>query len=386
MSQVKARKIKKISPHEKSLAKLRVRAREKDRRLKELGAILGAAFDALYEGILVIDDEMNILVLNRYMRELFRIPGEYEGKKCYEVIQGSLIPCRGISCKRVMFKGEGEEEELVLLIGGEKRVFEVRTYPWGLDRGTRGVIRTFTDITHRRAVEELKVLEGVSRYMAHTVRNAVMPLGGYLRIISKECMDEEGNPYFRMMEEALENLEEAVDEYTDFIRVKGEHVYESLDLMEVIRILPDLVWSEEAKKLNLSRYLGSLGISFHVVPSTFVVKGNKTLFTKGLLYMVKGAHQTCRDFCPLKGDLGIEAQVKDGVMELVAKLRGVEVPEGVLVTMFQPWAHAQQEPAFHHWSVAVFHEVVKKHGGRLVVRREEGSTLFHASFSKEDIP
>jgi nitrogen fixation/metabolism regulation signal transduction histidine kinase len=386
VSQRKASKVKKTTPHEKSLAKLRIRAREKDRRLRELWEVLGAAFDALHEGVLVIDDEMNILVLNRYMREIFKIPGEYEGKKCYEVIQGSPIPCRGVSCKRVMFKGEGEEEELVFLIGGEKRAFEVRTYPWGFERGTRGVIRTFRDITHRRALGELKVLKGVSRYMAHTVRNTVMPLGGYLKIIAKECIDEEDNPYFRRMEEALENLEEAVDEYTDFIKVKGENVYETMDLMEVVQLLPDLIWSEEARNINLPRYLGSLEISFHMVPSSFVVKGNKTLFTKGLLYMVKGAHQTCREFCPLKGDLSIETQVKGGILELVAKLRGVEVPEGVLVTMFQPWAHAQQEPAFHHWSVAIFHEVVEKHGGRLVVRREEGSTLFHASFSKEDLP
>lgn len=385
MSQGKSRKVKKINPHKKSLAKLRVRTREKDRRLRELGEILGAAFDALREGIMVIDNEMNILVLNRYMRELFRIPNEYEGKKCYEVIQGSLIPCRGVSCKRVMFKGEGEEEELVLLIDGEKRVFEVRTYPWSLEKGARGVIRTFSDITHRRAVEELKVLKGVSRYMAHTVRNAVMPLGGYLRIISKECGGRD-NLYFRMIEETLKNLEEAVDEYTDFIKAKGEHVYETLDLMEVIRLLPDLIRSEEAKCINLPRYLGHLEISFKLVPSPFVVKGNRTLFTKGLLYMVKGAHQICREFCSIKGDLGIEAQVKNGVLELGAKLRGVEVPEGILVTMFQPWAHAQQEPAFHHWSLAIFHEVVEKHGGRVVVKREDGSTLLHSSFSEKDLP
>ena len=385
MSQEKSRKVKKTPPYKKSLAKLRVRTREKDRRLKELGEVLGAAFDALHEGIMVIDDEMNILVLNRYMRELFRIPNEYEGKKCYEVIQGSLIPCRGVSCRRVMFKGEWEEEELVLLIDGDKRVFEVRTYPWRLERGVRGVIRTFTDITHRRAVEELEVLKGVSRYMAHTVRNAVMPLGGYLRIIAKKCDCEEGNPYFRIMEETLRNLEEAVDEYTDFIKAKVEQVYEPLDLMEVIRLLPELIWSEEAKSINLPRYLGHLEISFRIVPSSFVVRGNRALFTKGLLYMVKGAHQTFKEFCSLKGDLEIEAQVKDGVLELVARLRGVEVPEGVLVTMVQPWAYAQQEPAFHHWSLAIFHEAVEKHGGRLVVRREDGSTSFHASFSKKDL-
>ncbi len=369
--------------HAKSLARLRARTREKGQKLKALGEVLEAAFDALHEGILVIDGEMNVLVLNGYMRDLLGIAGEYEGKKCYQVIQGSLIPCRGVSCRRVMLTGKGEEEELVLLVGGEKRVFEVKTYPWSLETGTRGVIRTFSDITHRRAIEELKVLEGVSRYMAHTVRNAVMPLGGYLRIVAKECLGGKGNPYVRMMQDSLMDLEEAVNEYTDFIRAKGEHVYEPVDLMEVIQLLPGLVKGDECKKVGLERYLGALELSFRIVPASFVTKGSKPLFKEGLLYMVKGAHQACSDFCPVSGSLSIEAEVKGATLELVAHLRGVEVPEGVLVTMFQPWAPTTEEPAFHHWSIAIFNEVVRRHGGHLVVRREEGSTFFQASFAKK---
>ncbi|HDD52803.1 MAG TPA: hypothetical protein ENF32_01875 [Thermosulfidibacter takaii] len=371
----------------RSLTRLRVRAREKSRRLQELGETLEAAFDALREGILIIDQEMNVMVLNRYMRELFRIREDYQGKKCYQVIQGSVIPCRGSSCRRVMLKGEGEEEELVLIIDDEKRIFEVRTYPWSVREGAvRGVIRTFTDVTHRRAVEELQILAGVSKYMAHTVRNAIVPLGGYVRLIAKECGGEKTAPYFRIVERALEDLEDAVDEYTDFIKVKGDRVYESLDLMEVIQSLPELVKGEEAKKIGLNRYMDGVPLFFFIRPGSFIALGNRDLFTKGLLYMVKGGFQVCREFCGDDGSFEIEAEAGLGTLVLLGRLRGIEVPESLLVTMFQPWSHARQEPSFHHWSVAIFNEVVKKHGGKLVVRREEGSTIFHASFSQEGFP
>lgn len=370
----------------RNLTKLRVRAREKSRKLQDLGEILEAAFDALREGILIIDQEMNVMVLNKYMRELFRIREDYRGKKCYQVIQGSVIPCRGSSCRRAMLKGEGGEEELVLIIDGEKRTFEVRTYPWSVRDGTvKGVIRTFTDVTHRRAVEELRILAGVSKYMAHTVRNAMVPVGGYIRIIARECENEKTAPYFRIVERALEDLEEAVDEYTDFIKVKGEGACETLDLMEVIQSLPELIKGEEAKKIGLHRYMNGVPLTFHIRPGSFVVLGNRDLFVKGLLYMVKGGLQVSHEFCENGGSFEIEAEVRPGALVLQGRLRGVEIPESLLVTMFQPWTHARQEPSFHHWSVAIFNEVVKKHGGRLVVRREEGLTLFHASFSQEGI-
>ena len=368
------------------LARLRLRAREKSKRLKDMGEILAAAFDALQEGILIIDGEMNVMVLNRYMRDLFKIREDYQGRKCYQVIQDSVIPCRGTSCRRVMLKGEGEEEELVLIIDGEKRTFEVRTYPWRVREGAvRGVIRTFTDVTHKRAIEELQILAGISKYMAHTVRNAIVPIGGYIKIISKECSSGKTVSYFRIVEEALGDLEEAVDEYTDFIRVKGESVCESLDLMEVILELPGLLEGDEAKRIGLPKYLGSAPLSFNLHPGSFVTLGSRELFTRGLLYMVKGGLQVCREFCQGEGSLEIEATVENNTLILVGRLRGVEIPESLLITMFQPWSHARVEPAFHHWSVAILNEVVKKHGGRLVVRREEGLTLFHAGFSKEGV-
>jgi len=368
------------------LAQLRLRAREKSRRLRDMGEILEAAFDALQEGILIIDQEMNVMILNRYMRELFNIQEDYRGRKCYQVIQGSLIPCRGTSCKRVMLKGEGEEEELVLIMDGEKRIFEVRTYPWRLREGAvRGVIRTFTDVTHRRAIEELQILAGISKYMAHTVRNAIVPLGGYVKLISRECSNEKTAKYFRIVEEALEELEEAVDEYTDFIRVKSEGVGEALDLMEVILQLPSLLEGEEARKIGLPRYLGRIPLEFQITPGSFVTLGNRDLFVHGLLYMVKGGLQVCREFCSLEGRFDIRAEVKGETLTLLGRLTGVEVPESIMVTMFQPWGQASKEPAFHRWSVAIFNEVVRKHGGKLVVKREDGSTLFYASFSKENV-
>ncbi len=371
----------------KRLTRLSVRAREKTKRLQDMGEILEAAFNALQEGILVIDQEMNVMVLNRYMRDLFGIGENYRGRKCYEVIQGSLIPCRGTSCRRVMLKGEGEEEELVIIMEGEKRIFEVRTYPWKVREGAlRGVIRTFTDVTHRRALEELQILAGIAKYMAHTVRNAIVPIGGYVRLISRECSNERTARYFAMVEDALGDLEEAVDEYTDFIRVKGEGVCESLDLVEVILQLPELLESEEANKIGLSKYKGCMPLDFQLSPGTFLTLGNRELFIKGLLYFVKGGLQVCREFRTPGGRFLIHSHVEDGTLVLMGRLEGIEVPESILLTMFQPWAHATQEPAFHHWSVAIFNEVVRKHGGRLMVRREGGSTLFHASFSKENIP
>jgi len=370
----------------KSLAKLRARAREKGKKLQELAQILGASFDALNEGILVIDYNMNIIILNRYMRDLFKIEDNYEGKKCYEVIQGSLIPCRGTSCRRVMFKKAGEEEELVLIMDGRKRIFEVRTYPWDLpDAEIKGVIRTFTDITNRRAVEESQILAGVSKYMAHTVRNALMPLGGYLKIITKECADEETRSYFTIVEDALKSLDEAVDEYVDFVRVRGQVLYGSVDLMKLIQLLPDLVSGDEAKDIGLSRYMEQADIRFHIVPGSFRIWGNEQLLIKGLLYMVKGCLQTCRDFCAGRGSLNIEAEVKGESLELIGELQGAEVPEVVLVTMFQPWSYAHQEPSFQHWSVAILNEVVLKHGGKLVVKRELGSTVFHVSFFRDGL-
>jgi len=375
---------RKVTELSRSLAKVRTRARERAKRLTETREILAAALDALQEGILVIDNEMNVLVLNRYMRELFKIKGDFYKKKCPEVIQGSLIPCRAISCKKVMKTQKSIEEELVLLIDGEKRIFEVRTSPWALGENLKGVIRTFTDITHRRAIEELSILTGISKYMSHTVRNALMPIGGFLKLISIHLKgDEATRSYYRMVEESLNELEEAVDEYADFIKVKGEEAHYAFDMLEVIRTLPEAINTEEAERLGLKKLLEHANIFFNIQSGSFIKFGNERLFLRALLYLIKGALQACKEFCEGKGKLKVGAEVSDEELLLKVVLEGAEVPDSVLVTMYRPWEEYGVEPAFHHWGVAIFNEVAKKHSGSLIVKREKGSTLFLSTFPKD---
>jgi diguanylate cyclase (GGDEF)-like protein len=130
--------------------------RASERQLAEKSAALELTLDHMDQGLMMIAADGTVMVSNRRTREIFDLPAEVmDGKPNVKDLAVSL----GIQDRRRHLPdGEfGGEPAVYDRVRPDGRVIEVRTVP--LAGG--GAVRTYTDITARKAAEERM------RYFAH---------------------------------------------------------------------------------------------------------------------------------------------------------------------------------------------------------------------------
>ena len=60
---------------------------------QEIEISLQNTFDAIQDGISVLDKDLNILKVNQIMKKRYPTPEPIEGKKCYQAYHGRAEPC-----------------------------------------------------------------------------------------------------------------------------------------------------------------------------------------------------------------------------------------------------------------------------------------------------
>jgi PAS domain S-box-containing protein len=122
-----------------------------DRALKAAFKIWRDTFNAMSEGVLVLDTEFRIIQCNRAMAELVhRSETDIIGKHCWEVVHGSDCPIENCPCHRVKKFSKRQTLQVEL----EDRYYEVAVDPRFGDKGRiAGYIHIMADITDRKRSE-----------------------------------------------------------------------------------------------------------------------------------------------------------------------------------------------------------------------------------------
>jgi PAS domain S-box-containing protein len=128
-----------------------------EKNLREKEHFLNIVFDAIQDGISVLDTDFNVIRVNKVLRELYAHMLPFEGKKkCYEVYHGRSEPCEICPTIRTLKSGRLEMNEIPLTLEGEvKGTHELFSFPIVDELGkVTGVVEHVRDITVRKQTEE----------------------------------------------------------------------------------------------------------------------------------------------------------------------------------------------------------------------------------------
>jgi PAS domain S-box-containing protein len=109
--------------------------------------------DAMTELVLYLDKDLRVIWANKAMQAAFSlIPGQLNGKYCFEVLHRRNRPCSSCPAEKTLKTGEPRE---VINLTSYKKNWVLRSYPVRDDNGQlSGVVEIVTDITERRRAEE----------------------------------------------------------------------------------------------------------------------------------------------------------------------------------------------------------------------------------------
>ena len=372
-----------LSKTAKRHERYRFRVEQRTEELSRAKRVFETTLEALPSGILVIDHEMNVFLMNNALRSMFGVKEErVTGRKCYSVMLNSSFPCKGVSCRRVIQNETPITEELVIFVEGDKRLFEVRTLPWRSE-GSHGVVRTFTDVTLVRMANQYRILAGISSYMAHTVRNALMPMAGFLKLLEDHPLNDEQRLYLSYIYRSLFSLEDAVSEYTYYIKLKrGITYHQEIDLpREVQKTAILFAKGEVPSEHRMAEVFSNVSVDWSIHPhAKFAVRGDPVLFCKSLFFLIKGASELAMERGESHPMLQVEGNPTFGGWDLSLLVPGLTVEDSLIVSMLGPWMAPSPKDGFSHWGIAIFHETVQGHGGRFSIANTPNGLTFSALF------
>lgn len=130
-------------------------ARHAQEALQENERFLSGIFDAVQDGLLVLDRDLTILRTNRWYSEQYGPAETLIGRKCYQVLEGRDTLCE--ECPSVRVLATGQTHTAVMHRphdGPDARWIEMTAYPLHDGAGeVIGVIEYAKDITRRRRAE-----------------------------------------------------------------------------------------------------------------------------------------------------------------------------------------------------------------------------------------
>jgi len=127
-----------------------------EEELQQSKKFLDSVFDAIQDGISVLDKDLNILQVNRTMYHWYPQLPVAIGEKCYKVYHGRTSPCKTCPAKRAIKSGKMEMEEVPYTIdGGTLGTQELFSFPMVDKSGkVNGIVEYVRDISKRKRIEE----------------------------------------------------------------------------------------------------------------------------------------------------------------------------------------------------------------------------------------
>jgi len=129
-----------------------------EERLQQSEAFLEAIFDAIQDGICVLDKDMKIVRLNQAMSNWYPRESDVVGRQCFSVFHGRTEICTVCPTTRAMKSGQLEVDEVpITRADGSEGTLELFAFPMFDEQGLiSGVVEYVRDVTEQKQAEALR--------------------------------------------------------------------------------------------------------------------------------------------------------------------------------------------------------------------------------------
>jgi two-component system phosphate regulon sensor histidine kinase PhoR len=229
------------------------RQRELEERFREGEFSVQAVFGAMLDGLVVVDDQRRVRMMNREFRRAFGRENAEPGEPLLEVIRHASIDRLVMEAIRVR---EPRRESIQMSRGpSEGREMEVSAVPLGENSAPiEGAVVLFHDVTQLRQTEEIR--RDFVANVSHELRTPLSIFRGYLETLLDDPQQPPGEllRILEVMERHSDRLHALVEDVLSLARLESpaaELDLSEISLPEFLReILGDWQKRLEAKQLK----------------------------------------------------------------------------------------------------------------------------------------
>jgi two-component system, OmpR family, phosphate regulon sensor histidine kinase PhoR len=342
------------------------RQRELEERFHEGESSVQAVFGAMLDGLVVVDDQRRVRMMNREFKRMFGLEEAEPGAPLLETIRHASIDRLVLEAIRAR---EPQRESIQISRGpSEGREMEVSAVPLGENSAqTDGAVVLFHDVTQLRQVEEIR--RDFVANVSHELRTPLSIFRGYLETLLDDPHQPPGEllRILEVMERHSDRLHALVEDVLSLARLESPAA--ELDLSEINlpeflqEILRDWEKRLEAKQLK-SR--------LEVPPDLAKLEADENRLQEVIYNLLDNAVK----YSPTGGEISLQAAICGDRVRISVADQGIGIREDDLPRIFERFYRADKarsrELGGTGLGLSIVKHIAQLHGGTAEAQSELG--------------
>jgi len=330
-------------------------------------------FDSMIEGMIVIDDKENVVLINQSARSILDLGDGptapliplhkiIDNKKLLKICQ------KGIDCNEPLLEQEYEVE-----MEGEQRYLEVNTIPLhnrGVRHGTLFLIIDETESKEQerrlREAEKLAALTTMSAGVSHEIRNPLNSLSIHLQLLKRHMKksgieDEDIHETLSIFENEIKRLNDVIETFLSAVRPSRPQ----MKLLPLNKLVTDTLTLLEPEFRE-----SEIRVSLREEGSWPLVNADETQFKQALINILRNAIEAI-----VEHDEQTEEPIKRMAREpetvtLAVADTGKGIDPNDLPHIFEPYFTKKTRGT--GLGLMIVDRIIREHGGELEAHSEMG--------------
>jgi two-component system phosphate regulon sensor histidine kinase PhoR len=360
----------------KTLNQMSVELSEKIAQITEDRSQLQSILSSMTEGVLAVDHQGNVLLVNDALSRMFELNASFNGKPHYEVIRD---PELNEFIREVLSSGLKKSKE-ISFIHPQERDFMIQSALVSQPReGGIFAVFSFHDIT------ELKKLERVRKdfvaNVSHELRTPLTSIKGFVEALQDGSIDnsEQSSRFLSIISQHADRMNKIISDLLQLSQIESKEFELKIEPFSLKELVEEVVYP---LKRSADQKSQSIEINLHSEGQK--VLGDKYRINQALTNLVDNAIK----YTPEKGKIKIESRDKGELVEIAVIDNGMGILPNDLTRIFERFYTVDKgrsrELGGTGLGLSIVKHIIEAHGGTVSVQSQPGKgSEFSFTLKKE---
>jgi len=333
--------------------------------IKQETAKLNTVLSSMSEGVMVVDENGRIILMNPSLKKIFFVDLEPEYKTPIEVIRNHKV--QEMVDKIIKEKQKFLSQEIIVDYPTNK-ILKVNAVAIIRNELIEGAVLVFHDITELHNLE--KIRQDFVANVSHELRTPITNIKGYAETILEGALEDKENikEFINIIYQESNRMANLIDDLLDLSKIESGKIKMNFSALEIKPIIERClaVLEKPIKEKNLS-------VSFNIPKSLSKVMADEIRLTQVLLNLLDNAVKYTNE----GGKITIDVFEKDDFVQVDITDTGIGIPEEDLPRIFERFYRVDKARSRQlggtGLGLSIVKHIVLAHGGKVWVKSKLGS-------------
>ncbi len=337
---------------------------QKIAQISEDKAQLNSILFGMVEGILAVDFEGRVLLVNNALRSMFDLGESFRGRPHYEIIRD-----HGLNqfIREILSSGKEKSKEISFIHPQERDVMIETAVVGQRKSDVIFAVFVFHDITELKRLERIR--KDFVANVSHELRTPLTSIKGFVEALQDGAIDdaESSRRFLSIISQHTDRMNKIISDLLELSRMESKEFELKMEPFSVNDLMEEVVYALKRSAEEKSQSLES-----HPSSPDQKVLGDKYRVSQALVNLVDNAIK----YTPERGRIVVSTQDKGNFVEIAVMDNGTGIPRNELPRIFERFYTVNKgrsrELGGTGLGLSIVKHTVEAYGGEVGVKSEPG--------------